>query len=739
MPPRLSTPGSERLRRRRQVIFRLVLAVLALALLLLGVLVDRFNNERHRIEVRAETHRQLTRMGDELNAKLYADLQLVRGLVGVINLLPEVNQAQFDAAVAPLMQGRTQLRNIVAAPDMVIRLVYPMAGNERALGLDYRKTPSQLAAAELARSTGEIIVAGPLTLVQGGTGLVIRLPVFVPDGQGGQRFWGLVSAVIDSDRLFQNLGLTNPQADVEFALRGRDASGPGGPVFVGRAALFDEQPEVTDIALPHGSWQLAAAPRAGWPGQADNAWLVRGSLATLATVILAALAALAHTMNRADQAQARAESASAQLSALVDHSPDAMVTVSPGGRIVLVNRRTEDLLGWARRDLLDQPLDRLLSLPPGEPAAGGWLAYLATLTAPGDDAPNPLTELTGHHLDGSSVAVELSLSPVQTEDGPLVMAVLRDIRSRKAAEARARSSEHRVRVIADNLPVLITHVNAQQVVTFANATWREFYQIDPEQMTGKHVREALGERFYEQRRPHIETALREGKRVHYEVLTSAEQHGRHLSVTLIPDFDEQGQVVGLYTLGLDVTAQKAHVDLLSSQAHRDPLTGLLNRRGFEKRLEEAAARSRQTHKGLAVLYVDVDHFKQVNDQHGHGVGDRVLAACADRIRDTVRNTDASFRLGGDEFVVLLEGLQQATEAALVAQKLVETLHHPLVMAGQTLQLSCSIGVAMTPGDASTAGTAALLQRADAALYEAKRSGRDRFVLAPGTAPDTVAD
>jgi diguanylate cyclase (GGDEF)-like protein/PAS domain S-box-containing protein len=717
--------------------FRIVLAVLAMALLLLGVLVDRFNNERHRIEVRAETHRQLTRMGDELNAKLYADLQLVRGLVGVINLLPELNQAQFDAAVAPLMQGRTQLRNIVAAPDMVIRLVYPMAGNERALGLDYRKTPSQLAAAELARSTGEIIVAGPLALVQGGTGLVIRLPVFVPDGQGGQRFWGLVSAVIDSDRLFQNIGLTNPQAEVEFALRGRDASGPGGPVFVGRPALFDERPEVTDIALPHGSWQLAAAPRAGWPNEANNAWLVRGSLATLAAVILAALAALASSMNRADQAQARAESASAQLSALVDHSPDAMVTVRPDGHIVLVNQRTEELFGWTRHDLLDQPLARLLPPLPGQPAADAWPGYLATLSVAGDDAPSQLTELTGQHLDGSKVAVELSLSPVQTVDGPLVIAVLRDIRSRKAAEARARSSEHRVRVIADNLPVLITYVNAQQVVTFANATWRDFYQIDPEDMTGKHIREALGDRFYEQRRPHIETALREGKRVHYEVLTSDENHGRHLGVTLIPDFDEQGRVVGLYTLGLDVTAQKAHVDLLSSQAHRDPLTGLLNRRGFEKRLAEAAARSHQSRKGLAVLYVDVDHFKQVNDQHGHGVGDRVLVACADRIRDTVRNTDASFRLGGDEFVVLLEGLQQAAEAALVAQKLVETLHQPLVMAEQTMQLSCSIGVAMMLGDASTADTAGLLQRADAALYEAKRSGRDRFVLAPGTPPDTV--
>lgn len=729
---RASTPAqqpvTQRRRQRRQLAFRIALVLLALALLLLGVVVDRVNNQRYLTAQRADTHRQLTHMGDELTGNLYANLQLVRGLVGVINVLPKLDQAQFATAVAPLMRGRSEIRNIAGAPGLVITLMYPMAGNERALGVDYRHVPNQLAAALLARDTHDIVVAGPLPLLQGGTGLVVRLPIFIHPSPDTEQFWGLVSAVIDSDRMFQNVGLTSPQTEVAYALRGRDGSGPQGPVIAGQPGVFDEQPEQIEIALPHGSWLLAAVPRAGWASQADNAWQVRAWLAVLGLLTLAALTAMARTMNRADRAQVQAETTGAQLSSLVENSPDAMVTVHLSGEIVLVNRRTVDLFGWDRHELLTQALTRLLPHPPADDPTDNWATYLSGQSLAASEAHRPLSELAGRHKNGAVIDVELSLSPVTTADGPLVIVVLRDIRDRKAAEARARASEHRVRVIADNLPVLITHVNADQIVTFANATWRDFYEVEPHSMPGKHIRDVLGDKAYEVRRPYIETALASAKRVHYDVLAGAQNHPRQLSVTLIPDLDEQGQVMGLYTLALDVTAQKAHLDLLSTQAHRDPLTGLFNRRGFENRLAEAASRARRSGKLLAVMYIDVDHFKQVNDLHGHTVGDAVLRECAERIRSTLRSSDAAFRLGGDEFVVLLEDMQQAPEATIVAEKLIQTLHEPLQVAGKSLPLSSSIGVALRVGSEDVLNTAELLQRADNALYRAKRSGRDRFVL-----------
>ena len=128
----------------KSVLLRLAVAVFVVTLLALGVVAERVNNERHLTEVRAATHRQMTQAADRLNAKLHADLQLVRGLVSVINLIPNLDQAQFDTAAQSLFHGHTQLRNIAAAPDMVIRLMHPMAGNERALGLDYPLPPRRL-------------------------------------------------------------------------------------------------------------------------------------------------------------------------------------------------------------------------------------------------------------------------------------------------------------------------------------------------------------------------------------------------------------------------------------------------------------------------------------------------------------------------------------------------------------------------------------------------------------------
>jgi len=155
---------------------------------------------------RDAVQRHLSRVRGALEANLQADLQLARGMVSVITLEPDITQTRFEAAAVPLLERRTQIRNIAGAPDMVIRLMTPMAGNEGALGLDYRKHPTQHAAAEQARLTRELVVAGPLALKQGGEGIVARLPVFL-NTRTGETFWGLLSAVIDTEKLYRNSGL----------------------------------------------------------------------------------------------------------------------------------------------------------------------------------------------------------------------------------------------------------------------------------------------------------------------------------------------------------------------------------------------------------------------------------------------------------------------------------------------------------------------------------------------------
>ncbi|WP_326539535.1 response regulator [Pseudorhodoferax sp.] len=288
---------------------RLLMGLLALLLAGIGVFIDRMDAERHLQVQRSELQGRLAELSDRLNNLLISDLQLVRGLVSVINLDPALGQARFEQAVRPLLDGRTQLRNIGAAPDMVIRMMVPIEGNEAAIGLDYRKVPAQIEAAERARVTRQVVLAGPVPLVQGGHGLIARLPVYLE----GDRFWGLVSAVIDSDRLFQQAGLTDLKLPFELAIRGADAAGADGRVFFGDAALFERRPVLADVQLPHGSWRLAAVPRGGWSAHAPGQWRLRVLYAGVALLVLLLFHLLGRALREASQARERAEAAQAQL------------------------------------------------------------------------------------------------------------------------------------------------------------------------------------------------------------------------------------------------------------------------------------------------------------------------------------------------------------------------------------------------------------------------------------------
>ena len=282
-------------------------AVLAVGLALASWQVERINDQRYQSRIRAETLAQLVEARDRLESSLIGDVQLVQGLISVIAADPTIDQKRFERAARPLFAGRTQLRNIGGAPDMVIRLMYPLAGNEKAIGLDYRKTPAQFAAAEQARLARQVVLAGPLKLAQGGNGLIARLPIYLEPESGKEEFWGLVSAVIDVDRLYQSSGLNDPASPLEIAIRGRDGKGAEGDVFFGAPELFSRDAVLATIQLPSGSWQLAAAPRQGWPAHADNLWLLRGAFLLIAVLVVGSFLALGRALQHAAAARQRAE------------------------------------------------------------------------------------------------------------------------------------------------------------------------------------------------------------------------------------------------------------------------------------------------------------------------------------------------------------------------------------------------------------------------------------------------
>jgi len=300
-----------------------------------------------------------------------------------------------------------------------------------------------------------------------------------------------------------------------------------------------------------------------------------------------------------------------------------------------------------------------------------------------------------------------------------------DITERRQTEAKLAESEKRLRDIADNLPVMISYIDKDQRLLFLNETFTRWTGLDHRATIGKAVAEAIPAPLYEQRREHLLRALA-GERVEFQLDSMALGVARSLHNLYLPDVAPDGAVRGLYALSTDVTEHRRLERQLAELARTDALTGLPNRYGFNEQLAAVIRRAHRAQSLTALLFLDVDKFKLINDSHGHGVGDEVLREFARRLLGLVRTTDFVGRLAGDEFVVVLEGLRAATEAEAVAAKIIEAVNQPFATSAGLLSVGTSIGVAVHPGD--DLGGEELLGRADQALYQAKGAGRNRYRL-----------
>jgi diguanylate cyclase (GGDEF)-like protein/PAS domain S-box-containing protein len=193
-----------------------------------------------------------------------------------------------------------------------------------------------------------------------------------------------------------------------------------------------------------------------------------------------------------------------------------------------------------------------------------------------------------------------------------------------------------------------------------------------------------------------------------------------------PLFDEGGRPRGAIGAYLDITERKRAEEQIKSLAYHDALTGLPNRRLFQDRLSVAVAQAHRSGQRLAVLYLDLDRFKPVNDSFGHSAGDRLIQDVAERLRTCLREGDTVARLGGDEFTLLLPGVSQVVDVARVAEKVLDTLRLPFQIEGREIFATASIGISLYPEDGRDVET--LIKNADAAMYRAKQQGRDNYQL-----------
>ena len=300
-----------------------------------------------------------------------------------------------------------------------------------------------------------------------------------------------------------------------------------------------------------------------------------------------------------------------------------------------------------------------------------------------------------------------------------------DITARKLAELRQQTSEQLLRSVTDNLPALISHIDTDERFQFNNLPYEAWFGRRLSDITGQLVVDLMSPEDYARHQLPFAQALA-GKKAEFEFTSVQDKQARVFQVTYLPQAGTDQELTGVCVMINDITALKQVENQLRILARFDTLTGLPNRNQFDEKLADAIARSRRNGQPVALMFLDIDHFKSINDTLGHHAGDDVLREFALRLTSSVRQTDTVARLAGDEFVIVLEGANLGQQSTTVAQKIIDAMQSGFDVLGTHRHVSTSIGIAIGQVDEADGG--ALLRRADSALYEAKAAGRNRFCM-----------
>jgi diguanylate cyclase (GGDEF)-like protein/PAS domain S-box-containing protein len=411
---------------------------------------------------------------------------------------------------------------------------------------------------------------------------------------------------------------------------------------------------------------------------------------------------------------------------LLDSSPEAIFGVDTEGICTFVNPACLNMLGYTEAEMLGQSVHSLIhhTHPDGRPYPRED-CHVRHSTQQGK--PTHVDSEVHWRKDGSSFPVEYWSHPMY-RNGELVGAVVNfvDITDRRRAEQALRDSEARFRAMAEHSADWIWSIDSGGRYTYSNRrgvailgySVDAFLAMDPDSLVHPDDRPLRRDAFLNA------VSAQDGWR--NVVLRWRHQNGsyRTFESSASALFSEAGQLIGFQGVDRDITERRQAEARIEFLASHDALTGLPNRVLLRDRFEHALAVAERSRSRVAMLFLDLDKFKVVNDTLGHAAGDRLLLEVVSRLSGCVRESDTISRHGGDEFILLLNGIPDQDAAERIASKTLANLAEPVEIDGHLLNASCSIGIAIYPDDGKDFDS--LLQKADLAMYNAKDAGRNTY-------------
>ena len=635
-----------------------------------------------------------------------------------------------------------------------IEYLRPMADREAALGLDLLADPARRGGIVRARDLDRPAGSGPVEAVTtpGRTLFIVRMPVYRrgrPIDTVERRraaFYGVVSAAIDVEELVQSVLVSQMLSHLGLTVHDLGVSETAPQSLSARNVLFDNTRRLGSVRegatgaknvvllnVAGRAWRLSFYPGTGvyGVGPALSRVVLGSGIATslllfwlIWTLSISRARALA-SARQATEARA-AETLREQLSfiqQLIEAVPQPIFFKDFENRHYLgVNKAWEKFFGIPREQFIGKTV---FELYPNDPkraeshhakdeelfAKLGSQSYEAAIVA----------------ADGSTHHTIYNKATFNKPDGSVagLIGTITDVSGLKETEGALRRSEARFRDLTELSSDWYWEQDADLRFTQISAPLGNL-SLDAAGSIGMRLWEIPCVGVTEEQWAAHKLLL--ARHEPFEDFTY-QRHGENgklltINVSGRPVFDEAGKFTGYRGIGRDVTAEKEREEQIRHMAHHDALTALPNRVLLQDRIGQAIAQARRNRRGTALLFIDLDRFKMVNDSLGHHIGDELLRAVAARFRASVRATDTVARIGGDEFVLLLTDLDKVADARIVAQKLVDAFSQSFMARNHELHTTPSIGIATYPEDGENAEV--LLRNADTAMYHAKEMGRNNY-------------